>query len=114
MKRKLTLCSLICLFTNGFYYKPYPNRVLWPIHPLFATKKRAEQVPATLLDPGAETIRGEVIDTERENKREALAGVMHQIQRSYGKGSIQRLGRSLEKLDCLVIKFNRWPIKHGG
>ena len=31
---------------------------------------------------------------ERSAKLEALSGVLHQIERSYGKGSIQKLGES--------------------
>jgi recombination protein RecA len=37
---------------------------------------------------------GSAGDAEKLAKFEALSGVLHQIERSYGKGSIQKLGQS--------------------
>lgn len=56
-------------------------------------KKAAEIVPIT----DAESSPTKKIDSKSNSKNddvrgEALAGVLYQIERSYGKGSIQRLG----------------------
>jgi recombination protein RecA len=55
-----------------------------------------EKAPTTKVEKSATVVdtahSGE--DREKKARLEALSGVVHQIEKSYGKGSIQKLGQS--------------------